>query len=74
MSVSGPPIPELLPQAFPWTHLLPVGDRTTFAREFAEVISSGDPAATLQLIIEWRHTADIYADPELLAALGPGTS
>jgi hypothetical protein len=50
------------------------GDRMTFAQELVDAMdaseSLGSPTPVLQLITEWRHTAEIYADPELLAALG----
>jgi hypothetical protein len=31
--------------------------------------SLGNPAPVLQRIIEWKHTAEVWADPELLAIL-----
>jgi hypothetical protein len=64
---------EILPQVFPWIRFLTDDDRLTFAQEFVDVMEAGDavgtPAPVLQLITEWRHTAEVYADPELLAAL-----
>jgi len=47
-------VPEVLPMAFPW---LKAAD------------SPDNPAPMAQVIVGWRHTAGIYADPELLAAL-----
>ncbi|WP_328989541.1 hypothetical protein OG394_25225 [Kribbella sp. NBC_01245] len=47
--------------------LLPADDLATFADELLDVLDT--PAAARQVIAEWRHTAEIYADPELLAAL-----
>lgn len=64
---------EILPVAFPWIRFLTADDRVAFAQELVDVMDAsedlGSPAPVLQLITEWRHTAQIYADPELLAAL-----
>jgi hypothetical protein len=64
---------DILPQVFPWLRFLPDDDRTKFAQELVDVMEAGKelgtPAPALQLIAEWRHTAEVYADPELLAAL-----
>jgi hypothetical protein len=64
---------DVLPQVFPWVRFLPADDKTEFVRELIEVMSAGgelgSPAPTLQVIAEWRNTAQIYADPELLDAL-----
>lgn len=64
---------DVLPQVFPWVRFLPADDKTEFVRELIEVMGAGgelgSPAPTLQVITEWRNTAQIYADPELLDAL-----
>ncbi|MHC0431281.1 hypothetical protein ACX6XY_13965 [Streptomyces sp. O3] len=31
--------------------------------------SVGNSASVAQLLIAWQHTAEVYSDPELLAAL-----
>ncbi|GAB2958381.1 hypothetical protein GCM10023080_017680 [Streptomyces pseudoechinosporeus] len=31
--------------------------------------SLGNSASVAQLLIAWQHTAEVYSDPELLAAL-----
>jgi hypothetical protein len=59
---------------FPWVRYLPEEDLQTFLEEFAEVLRAtedfADPApAVHQFTIEWKHTAEVYADPETLAAL-----
>ncbi|WP_158719343.1 hypothetical protein [Streptomyces sp. NBRC 110035] len=36
--------------------------------------SLGNSASVAQLLIAWQHTAEIYSDPELLAALIRGHS
>ncbi|MBQ6641902.1 MAG: hypothetical protein IJH84_12855, partial [Saccharopolyspora sp.] len=72
------PVSSLLdaaPAALPWTRPLPVEDARTFVAELAESLrtadSADDPAAaaTAQLITEWRHTAEVHAEPELFARL-----
>ncbi|ONI68482.1 hypothetical protein BWI15_36425 [Kribbella sp. ALI-6-A] len=64
---------DILPQVFPWIRFLPTDDQTEFVRELIEVMSAGEevgsPAPVLQTITEWRNTAQIYADPELLETL-----
>jgi hypothetical protein len=64
---------EILPQVFPWIRFLTDDDRLMFAQELVDVMDASDelgtPGPVLQLIGQWRHTAEIYADPELLAAL-----
>jgi hypothetical protein len=64
---------DILPKVFPWIRFLTSDDRMTFAQELIDVMDAseelGSPAPVLQVITEWRHTAEIYADPELLAAL-----
>lgn len=64
---------DVLRTAFPWVRFLLADDLATFAEELIEVLDAAEeldsPAAVLQVIAEWRHTAEIYSDPELLAAL-----
>jgi hypothetical protein len=64
---------ELLPQIFPWITFLPPDDRVAFAQELVDVMDASAglrvPAPVLQVIIEWKNTAEIHADPELLAIL-----
>jgi hypothetical protein len=64
---------DLVPQVFPWLRFLPSGDRIEFVRELIAVMDASkdvdSPAPVLQLITEWRNTAQIYADPELLEIL-----
>ena len=36
--------------------------------------SLGNTAAVTQLLAEWRHTAEVHADPDLLRALTAGES
>jgi hypothetical protein len=64
---------DLVPQVFPWLRFLPSGDRIEFVRELIAVMDASkdvdSPGPVLQLITEWRNTAQIYADPELLEIL-----
>jgi hypothetical protein len=64
---------DTLPTAFPWVRFLTTDDRLAFAQELVAVVDAGEnlrsPAPALQLINQWRHTAEVYKDPELLAAL-----
>lgn len=64
---------ELLPEVLPWAQFLPAADRRILVQEFIKVteaaasIDNMSPIA--QLLIEWRHTAEVHADPELHALL-----
>ncbi|MFD4144207.1 hypothetical protein [Streptomyces sp. NPDC058572] len=54
---------DVLPATFPWVRHLPAHD----VREFSAELDNN--SAVAQLITEWRHTAEVHADPELYAAL-----
>jgi hypothetical protein len=64
---------ELLPEVFPWVTFLPVDDRRQFLDEFVATLRAAEDldllAPVAQLITEWRHTAEVFADPTLLAVL-----
>jgi hypothetical protein len=64
---------DVLPQVFPWIRYLPTDDQAEFVRELIDVMSAGEelgsPVPVLQTITEWRNTAQVYADPELLEIL-----
>ncbi len=65
-----------LRDAYPWTEYLPDEEREQFveelAREFAAAASIRDFKAVAQFLREWKATAEVYADPELLRILsGP---
>jgi hypothetical protein len=63
--------------AVPWTRFLPDDEKAKFVHELIEVMSAGEQGGfavpVLQTITDWRHTADVYADPELLEILGSQT-
>jgi hypothetical protein len=64
---------DLLPRIFPWSMFLPPEDRIAFAQELVDIMAAsselGVSAPVLTLIAQWRNTADVWADPELLAIL-----
>ena len=64
---------ELLPEVLPWTRFLPAADLQNMIQEFIEVTKAAasvdNVAPIAQLLVEWRHTAEVHADPELHALL-----
>lgn len=64
---------ELLPAVLPWARFLPAADRHILVQEFIDVteaaVSVDNMSPIAQLLIEWRHTAEVHADPELHALL-----
>jgi hypothetical protein len=64
---------DVLPEAFPWVRFLPREDVPAFLVELIGTLRAveelGSPAPVVQVITEWRHTAEVHADPELFAAL-----
>lgn len=69
---------DLLPKVFPWVRFLPEEDRIPFIQELVDVMAASDelhtPAPVLQVVTEWRHTAEAHADPELTATLRRGVT
>lgn len=64
---------DVFPEAFPWVRFLPERDVRTFLVEFVETARASTDLGTIspiaQLITEWRHTAEVYANPDLHKAL-----
>ena len=64
---------EVLSAEFAWLDVLPEKDRATFLREFVRSVEIsaelGEWSHLAATIREWRATAQVYADPLLLAAL-----
>jgi hypothetical protein len=62
---------EVLPTVFPWVRHLPEEAWPEFAEEWLNTLSAAadldNNAAVEGVIAAWRHTAEIYADPELYA-------
>lgn len=55
----------------PWVDLLPASDAELLLAELAEVVqcpeAAGDSAPVETLLAQWRHSAEVYADPALVA-------
>ncbi|GIG89947.1 hypothetical protein Pen02_48830 [Plantactinospora endophytica] len=67
---------KVLPSALPWVRFLPTADVDTMSDEFVATTEAaaavGNTTPVSQLLVEWRHTAEIHADPDLYRALtGP---
>jgi hypothetical protein len=64
---------RLLPDALPWVRFLPEADFETFVGELVIVARGaadlGNLAPIAVLLTQWRHSAEIYADPALLEML-----
>lgn len=64
---------DVIPEAFPWVRFLPREDVQAFLVELIGTLRAVEeldsPAPVVQVITEWRHTAEVHADPELFAAL-----
>ncbi|WP_206663648.1 hypothetical protein [Prescottella subtropica] len=72
------PISEALPAVFPWMAVLSHEETQEFEAELVGTLraadSLDDPAAAVQVIEAWQHTAEVVADPELTAALTADTA
>jgi hypothetical protein len=71
---------EALQPRLPWTRFLPVPALEEFGREFAETLeacaSIGNMNRIAELLVDWKATAQAYADPALASDLRrplPGT-
>ena len=64
---------DALGDAFPWLEFLPAQDRRTFVEEFSRVVGAAAEldsyAPLVQLVREWRATAELHADPKLARRL-----
>ncbi|WP_454854622.1 hypothetical protein [Promicromonospora soli] len=70
------PFSDLLPGALPWMRFLPHADAEAMTAEFIDATQAaavlGNTAAIYHLVVEWRHTAEVHADPDLRRAIvGP---
>jgi hypothetical protein len=63
----------LLPDAVPWVTFLPSVDFDMFVTELVSVARGaaalGNLAPVAVLLTQWRHSAEVYADPVLLETL-----
>jgi len=66
-------VTDVMPTAFPWVRFLPREDMQAFAVELVHTLEAAEslstPAPVTRLISAWQHTAEVYADPRLLATL-----
>jgi hypothetical protein len=66
-------IRKLLPDALPWVTFLPEADFDAFVAELVTVAQGatelGNLAPVAVLLTQWRHSAEIFADPVLLEIL-----
>lgn len=64
---------DALGEALPWIEFLPFADRRLFLDEFSRVVVAAgaldDYEALSQLVLEWRATAEVHADPKLARRL-----
>lgn len=69
---------DVVPEAFPWVRFLPTEDVRAFVIELVDTLRVSDaidnPAPVMQVITEWRHTAEVHADPELYKQLTSETA
>jgi hypothetical protein len=70
---NGDALRDVLPEALPWSVFLPAEDIKAL---LAELVDTARGAAALEnlapvavLLAQWRHSAEIYADPALHAIL-----
>jgi hypothetical protein len=66
-------IRRLLPSAVPWVTFLPEVDFDAFVTELVDVAQGaaalGNLAPLAVCLTQWRHSAEVYADPVLLDIL-----
>jgi hypothetical protein len=66
-------IRRLLPSAVPWVTFLPEVDFDAFVTELVDVAQGaaalGNLAPVVVCLTQWRHSAEVYADPVLLDLL-----
>ncbi|WDZ85623.1 hypothetical protein [Micromonospora cathayae] len=64
---------QVLGDVLPWTVHLPEPDLDGLVAELVTVTRDGtapeDPSAAAVLLAQWRHTAEVFADPVLLEIL-----
>ncbi|MET7299504.1 hypothetical protein [Embleya sp. NPDC005575] len=64
---------QVLPEALPWSTFLPADDIDTLLSELVDTargaVALDNLAPIALLLTQWRHSAEIYADPALLDIL-----
>jgi hypothetical protein len=73
LQLTSPALIDALTAHYPWVRFLPEGDRAEFVREFLETMkgcASINNFSRIEAVVNaWRSSAEIHADPELLAYL-----
>lgn len=65
-------LPGLLPAVYPWAQHLPHHELKQFAFDLRDALRSGEldaPERMERIVISWRGTAEVYADPDLFKAV-----
>lgn len=66
-------VTQVVPEVFPWVRYLPAESVREFVVELVESLRATDEldtkAPVAVVIAAWKHTAEIYADPELFKAM-----
>jgi hypothetical protein len=61
---------QALSEALPWMSFLPAEDVDILISELATAASGTDALDDIALLLtQWRHSAEVYADPDLFAIL-----
>ncbi|PRX96053.1 DUF6247 family protein [Allonocardiopsis opalescens] len=63
-------------EIFPWIRFLPPADAEAFLAELADVLRAAqdidNPGPAMQCVVEWRHTAEAHAAPDVREVLVRG--
>lgn len=69
----GETVDSIVADGFPWARFLPPNEVREFTKELTETLQAANSIDNLtpvsELIAQWRHTAEVYADPDLHAVL-----
>ncbi|SFO48199.1 hypothetical protein SAMN05216207_106617 [Pseudonocardia ammonioxydans] len=64
---------DVLIEEFPWADLLPAAERAEFVTDFLRAVGAsaelGRWSVLAQVLVEWKATAAVYADPALVGEL-----
>lgn len=64
---------DVLVEEFPWADLLPEADRPLFVADFVRAVGAsaelGRWSVLAQVLVEWKATAAVHADPALAGEL-----
>jgi hypothetical protein len=73
LPLTSPALVDALSSYYPWVRFLPERDRAGFVREFLETMKACASISNFSrieaVVYAWRSTAEIHADPDLLANL-----